>query len=243
MESVEVETVSAPLPLKLRIEGMDCASCALKIENAMKRLPGVSDINVSYGQESLTLKFDEDRTSVGAIEEKVRALGFTPVGGPAGRHVSPVGSTRAARSPWWSTRKARLVAVTGALFVIAAAVAQAVPTSAQWAWSIAAIVTILPFARRAWACAVSGTPFSIETLMSVAALGALLIGAAEEAAAVIFLFALGEMLEGVAAGKARAGIEALVALVPRDAWRERDGAGARAGRYARHRRGRHRASG
>ncbi|MBB5445799.1 cation transporter [Paraburkholderia sp. WSM4177] len=55
MKRVEVETVNSSLPLKLRIGGMDCASCALKIENAMKRLPGVSDINVSYGQESLTL--------------------------------------------------------------------------------------------------------------------------------------------------------------------------------------------
>ncbi|MGL1765673.1 cation transporter, partial [Vibrio parahaemolyticus] len=36
-------------PLKLRIEGMDCGACALKIENALKRLPGVSDVNVNYG--------------------------------------------------------------------------------------------------------------------------------------------------------------------------------------------------
>ncbi|MGF6638513.1 hypothetical protein [Paraburkholderia sp. MM6662-R1] len=33
----------------------------------MKGLPVVSDINVSYGQESLTLTFDEDRTSLAAI--------------------------------------------------------------------------------------------------------------------------------------------------------------------------------
>jgi len=53
--------MNAPDSLKLRIEGMDCAACAVKIENAMKRLPGVSDINVSYGQESLSLRYDEDR--------------------------------------------------------------------------------------------------------------------------------------------------------------------------------------
>jgi Cd2+/Zn2+-exporting ATPase len=224
MKSVEVETVNAPLPLKLRIEGMDCASCALKIENAMKRLPGVSDISVSYGQESLNLKFDEDRTSVAAIEEKVRALGFTPVSGIAREPIRAGGApAEAGHSSWWRARKARLVAVIGGLFAGAALVAHVAPGIAQWAWSIAAIVTIVPFARRAYAGAVSGTPFSIETLMSVAALGALSIGAAEEAAAVILLFALGEMLEGVAAGKARAGIEALVALIPRDALRERDG--------------------
>lgn len=216
--------MSAPLPLKLRIEGMDCASCALKIENAMQRLPGVSDICVSYGQESLTLSFDEDRTSVSAIEQKVRALGFTPVG-PLGRDsVGAREPASAAVVPWWRVRKARFVAVIGGLFVVAALVAHLEPMFAQWGWSIAAMVTIVPFARRSFAGAVSGTPFGIEMLMSVAALGALLIGAAEEAAAVIFLFALGEMLEGVAAGKARAGIEALIALVPREALRERDGA-------------------
>jgi Cd2+/Zn2+-exporting ATPase len=38
--------MASPSTLKLRIEGMDCGACAVKIENAMKRLPGVSDINV-----------------------------------------------------------------------------------------------------------------------------------------------------------------------------------------------------
>ncbi|WP_268808128.1 heavy metal translocating P-type ATPase [Caballeronia terrestris] len=219
--------MNTPPPLKLRIEGMDCASCALKIENAMQRLPGVSDISVSYGQESLTLKFDDDRTSVAAIEDKVRALGFSPVGGTGSVQAGVQSRAEAGRPPWWRTRKARLVAAIGTLFVVAALVAHFSPAIAQWAWSIAAVAAIVPFARRAYAGAVSGTPFSIETLMSIAALGALLIGAAEEAAAVIFLFSLGEMLEGVAANKARAGIEALIALVPRDALRERDGKHAR----------------
>lgn len=206
--------------LKLRIEGMDCASCAIKIENAMKRVPGVSDVNVNYGQESLTLKFDEDRASITLIEKKIRTLGFTSVG-DSGTAADGTGVRAAVgRSPWRKTRKAQLVVVVGVLFSVAALVAYTAPLYAQWTWSISAMLTILPFARRAWAGAVSGTPFGIEMLMSVAAFGAVLIGAPQEAAAVIFLFALGEMLEGVAAGKARAGIEELVALVPREALRE-----------------------
>ena len=58
-------------------------------------------------------------------------------------------------------------------------------------------------------------PAAIETLMTVAALGAVAIGEAEEAAVVIFLFAVGELLETVAAGRARAGIEALIDLAHR----------------------------
>lgn len=59
--------------------------------------------------------------------------------------------------------------------------------------------------------------------MTVAAAGALFIGAAEEAALVIFLFAVGEVLEGVAASRARDGIRALSRLVPETARLERDG--------------------
>lgn len=47
--------MAAPSPQKLRIGGMDCAACALKIENAMKRLPGVSEISVSYSAGTLAL--------------------------------------------------------------------------------------------------------------------------------------------------------------------------------------------
>ena len=53
--------------------------------------------------------------------------------------------------------------------------------------------------------------------MSIATVGAILIGATSEAAVVVLLFTVGELLEGVAANRARAGIEALGALVPRTA--------------------------
>jgi Zn2+/Cd2+-exporting ATPase len=79
------------------------------------------------------------------------------------------------------------------------------------------VVGAAPLARRAWAAARSGQPFTIEALMTVAAGGALVIGAAEEAALVVFLFTVGEVLEGLAAGRARSGIHALVDVVPKTA--------------------------
>ena len=45
--------------------------------------------------------------------------------------------------------------------------------------------------------------------------GAVVIHASEEAAAVVFLFLIGELLDGVAAGKARAGIQSFTKLVPK----------------------------
>src|SRR3546814_2463430 len=71
--------MAAASPLRLRIEGMDCGACAVKIENAMRRLPGVAHIEASYGQGSLSLTFDEDRISRDMIEAKIKALGYTSV--------------------------------------------------------------------------------------------------------------------------------------------------------------------
>ncbi|MBP6878347.1 MAG: cadmium-translocating P-type ATPase [Phenylobacterium sp.] len=198
---------------------MDCGACATKIENALKRVPGVSDIDVNYSLQRLTLAYDADRTSPIVIRERIRGLGYTPSddGGP----ISEVGAP--SDEIWWRSRKAQLALASGLALAVAFVIARLAPEWTTWVYAIATLVGLVPIARRAIAGAVSGTPFSIETLMSVAAAGAIAIGEAEEAAVVVFLFTVGELLEGVAASKARAGIRALVDLVPRSALRERDG--------------------
>ena len=42
-----------PAPLKVRIAGMDCGSCAITIENSIRQLPGVADASVSFATESM----------------------------------------------------------------------------------------------------------------------------------------------------------------------------------------------
>ena len=125
---------------------------------------------------------------------------------------------------WHQTAKGRLVILTGTLLAIAWMVA--LLTSSQvgyWAFVAACLIGVAPVAKRAFDALRMGQPFTIEGLMTIAAGGALLIGAAEEAALVVFLFAVGEVLEGVAAGKARQGIRALADLVPKTALLEEAG--------------------
>ncbi|MFG1465809.1 heavy metal translocating P-type ATPase [Xanthobacter sp. DSM 24535] len=205
--------------LKLKIEGMDCGACAAKIETAMQRLPGVADVAVNYSQGALSLTLDADRTSRATIEAKIRALGYTPVDGPAGSANDR--DDAGGQSAWWSSRKGHLVIGTGAILALAYVVSHFEPAWSDWAYIAATLIGLVPIGRRAITGAMSGTPFSIETLMSIAAIGAVAIGEAGEAAVVVFLFAVGELLEGVAAGRARAGIKALIDLVPRTARRAR----------------------
>ena len=125
---------------------------------------------------------------------------------------------------WYQTNKGRLVLVTGACLAAAWLAHLAWPPLSYWAFVAACVIGVIPVARRAFAAAVAGMPFTIEMLMTIAAIGALFIGAAEEAALVVFLFAVGEVLEGVAADRARASIRALGDLVPKTAIVEENGA-------------------
>ncbi len=212
-----VLSAPAATPLKMRVEGMDCGACAVKIENALKRLPGVSEINVNYSIETLTLRIDQDRISTDAVEQKIRALGYSPRllnGDISSKRIENDEDAADAR-PWWRTPKGRRVIGNGAMLLGAFIVSMFAPAISYWAYLVAALIGLTPFAHRALMAALSGTPFSIEMLMSIAASGAVVIGAAEEAAVVVFLLAVGELLENVAAGRARAGIKALMDLVPR----------------------------
>jgi len=125
---------------------------------------------------------------------------------------------------WHQTGKGRLVILTGVLLALAWAFGLLSSSDyGYWAFVTACLIGVAPVAKRAFAALRMGQPFTIESLMTIAATGALFIGAAEEAALVVFLFAVGEVLEGVAANKARDGIRALANLVPKTALLEVDG--------------------
>jgi len=230
---------------RYQVEGMDCPSCAAKIETALGRLPGVEQVSVSLAAGTLTVLHQPQAQLAPAIARRVSDLGFAITlldprpaaadqAAPAAcacchdhHHPEPGAATPAPApadaTPWWQSPKSRLTAACGAALVLAWGLGQLVPGWQGWGYPLAMLVGLVPIARRALAAARTGTPFSIEMLMTLAAVGAVVIGAGEEAAAVVFLFLVGELLEGVAAGRARAGIQALTALMPRTALIERNG--------------------
>ncbi|GLQ12420.1 ATPase [Devosia yakushimensis] len=211
---------------KYRIGGMDCAACVTKIENAVSRLPGVGAVNVSLANGTMTLVPEGD-IAPGAVEKQVRTLGYQIA--PYDATPPETGSDNASHGDliegaWYQTPKARLTIVCAVALGLAYGLGQALPDMGYWFFLAAMLIGLVPIARRAFAAAVTGTPFSIETLMSVAAVGAIFIGAAEEAAVVVVLFLVGELLEGVATARARASIRDLADLVPKKGLVEENGA-------------------
>ncbi|MGH6644178.1 MAG: heavy metal translocating P-type ATPase, partial [Bradyrhizobium sp.] len=216
---------------------MDCASCAIKIENALQRMSGITEVNVSVAGGTVTVRHDQADTK--AMSSQIAGLGYAvtgseEVGAKQAGHEVPAPEENAGHShihdhgptdqSWWRTRKGQLTIASGAALAVAFAVGKAVPATEQWAFLLAMMVGLIPIAKRAFSAAMAGTPFSIEMLMTIAAVGAVFIGATEEAATVVFLFLIGELLEGVAASRARASIQDLTKLVPKTA-RLEDGDG------------------
>jgi Cd2+/Zn2+-exporting ATPase len=263
----------APGKKRYRVEGMDCAGCATKIDTALRRLPGITDVSVSATTGTMTVGYDGD-ADLSAVETAVRTLGYgltSRDGGEAADQSAASGGHRHHRhegsddahgghdhdghnhdghdhassahaetggaeirglhghdhgpndGPWWKSGKAWLTMASGVALAIAYVIGHLVPSIDRYAFAAAMLVGLVPIARRAVAAALAGIPFTIETLMTIAAVGAVLIDASEEAAAVVFLFLVGELLEGIAAGRARASIRSLTALVPKTAIVEEDG--------------------
>ncbi len=63
--------------LTLKLRGMSCASCANSIEEAIGSVPGVSDVNVNFGAEQATIKYDSQRTDLEKIQDAVNAAGYS----------------------------------------------------------------------------------------------------------------------------------------------------------------------
>ncbi len=89
------------------------------------------------------------------------------------------------------------------------------PVAGQILFTLAALIPLSPFVLKAWAAARVRQPFTIETLVSLAVIGAVLIGESLEAGVVVFLFSVGELLESIATTKARQGIKSLAAFIPK----------------------------
>lgn len=61
---------------RYRVKGMDCASCAAKIDTAVRRVPGVEDVPVSGTAGTMTIRHVNDEAIAPAIAKRVTGLGY-----------------------------------------------------------------------------------------------------------------------------------------------------------------------
>ena len=188
----------------IRIMQMDCPTEEALIRNVLGPMNGVFDMQFNLMQRVLTVVHHPD--VIDNILQAVRKLGFKPEMGLSGRTSQT--PTEPAK-PWWP------LAVAGVAAIAAEATGWA--GAPQWlaaALALAAIATCgLGTYRKGWVALRHGN-LNINALMSIAVTGAMLLQQWPEAAMVMVLFTLAELIEARSLDRARNAIKGLLELTP-----------------------------
>src|SRR5215218_1082631 len=196
----------------VRVEGMDCASCAATVEKRVSALPGVSKATVNFAAGRLDAEHDLG-LSQEDLEGAVRAAGY-----------GVAKTEEVERTPFWRTPRVLLTATSAVLFLVGLVLSVAGgPEIARVVAYLAAIVVGgLPIFRAAVA-GLRARHLDMNVLMSAATVGAVGIGEWAEAASVVVLFAASNALQVYAIDRTRGAVRALVRLAPNEALVRRDG--------------------
>ncbi len=191
---------------QFRIEAMDCPTEQTLIQNKLAKLTGVQQLDFNLINRVLGVRHSLPDTQ--AIESAIKSLGM---------HAEPITGDEPAtndlpapRKPWWP------LALSGVTAVAAEVVhfTQAAPT---WVVALLALVSIascgLGTYSKGWIALKNGN-LNINALMSIAVTGAVLIGQWPEAAMVMFLFTVAELIEAKSLDRARNAIGGLMRLTP-----------------------------
>jgi Cd2+/Zn2+-exporting ATPase len=203
------------------VEGMCCAAESGPIELAVRGLPGVQQVTADPTFARLSVQYDPRALSTDRIVAQVEQLGFRVMSEDQGPRTKNQRITSSSLVfGLWSLVGDRprdaLTALCGLLIAAAwAGELLGAPASLTAGLYIVATLAGAVFvARSGWATLRATHKLDINLLMTIAALGALLIGEYGEGATVVFLFALGNALEGYTMDRARRSIRALMSLAP-----------------------------
>lgn len=194
--------------LEYTVDGMDCYDCARTIERAVSALPGVTDALVNFPTGKMFVGLDPEEAQPDEIPQLLRRLGYriTPTGEPA---IDYPDQRRFDRDT--------VTTATSSVFLLIALLV-------DWTTDLRALTLVLyglaiviggwPIARAGVAALVATKRLDMRFLMTIAVIGAIAIEAWTEAALVVVLFSIGEMLEGNAVDRARRELAGLISLAP-----------------------------
>ena len=189
----------------IRIMQMDCPTEEALLKKKLSGMPGVAGLDFNLMQRVLTVQHEAG--ALDTILAAIRSLGFTP------EIASPGSDTLAEPAkPWWPLGLAGVAALVSELTHGFGA--------PQWVVASLALLAVLGCGlstyKKGWIALKNGS-MNINALMSIAVTGALLIGQWPEAAMVMVLFTLAELIEAKSLNRARNAIKELLQLVPEQA--------------------------
>ncbi|WP_322797761.1 cation-translocating P-type ATPase [Thermoflexus sp.] len=207
--------------LEVPIQGMDCAECALHVQQAIADLPGVESVHVLLSSEKAIVRVDPTRVDWSAIRKAVESAGYS-IPDSALPSAAPAGAF---------TRRVRMLLAlvfSGVLIIVVAG---------EWLGLFEKLNELVPLPIGAAFVIVGGFPvfrnvvraalkrrITAHALMTTGAMAALAVGDWVAAAIVVVFMRVGDAIERFTAEGARRAVKELIAMAPQTARVERNGA-------------------
>lgn len=210
---------------ELQIDEMHCAGCADELEHAVTRLHGVTEAKVNFSASTLRVRYRAGIVDRARLVEHIERIGYT---------TRRAHEEKSEPRSLWRRREALFTGISGVLLALglALSVLKLDPTLTILLGRALTLSTALylgsvffgayHFARKGWQ-ALKTFSLGINFLMTLAIVGAIVIGEYIEAASLAFLFALAELLEEFSVERARRSLRELMKLAPTEARVRRNG--------------------
>lgn len=201
------------------VQGFTCANCAGKFENNVKQIPGVRDAKVNFGASKIAVYGNatiEELEKAGAFEN----LKVTPEKAERGAAQEV---KKEVKEPFYKKHSTLLNA---ALLMVFGYLSQYVNGEENLVTSLLFAASIIIGGFSLFKVGFQNLlrfEFDMKTLMTVAIIGAAIIGEWAEGAIVVILFAISEALERFSMDRARQSIRSLMDIAPKEALVRRNG--------------------
>ncbi|SDB22174.1 heavy metal translocating P-type ATPase [Pseudomonas sp. NFACC13-1] len=193
-----------------RIEAMDCPTEQTLIQNKLGKLEGVQ--RLEFNLINRVLGVTHDLPSDAPIIQAIESLGMQADPLVPGQKPE-TNDLPAPAKPWWPLALSGVTALGAELIHFTNA-------APNWVVALVALVSILSGGlgtyKKGW-IALKNRNLNINALMSIAVTGAVLIGQWPEAAMVMFLFTVAELIEAKSLDRARNAISGLMQMAPEQA--------------------------
>ncbi len=201
--------------MELRIKGLHCVDCVERIERSMASLEGVHHVKLSFSTGKMQIKFDPDKISREDIHSKIKSLGY----GILEEEMEEYGIFSLKNHEFVFTVISGIAMFLGLVssFLTPDPIILEFHHSillSEPFYTVAMIFGGYFIVRKALKALINRT-FVMDSLMLVGAVGAVLIDAFAEGAAVLFLFSLAELLEDYSIERSRRSLGELMDMAPK----------------------------
>ena len=195
---------------KLILEGLDCANCALKIENGIKGIDGINNATVNFSNKTMMIESDWDKNAIiDMVREAVMKLepGVTVLD-KDGEEVQDTGIMKKDLLRRWIRLIFGIIP-----FIIALLVESTFPIKFTL-FLVSYFAIGVDVLKKAVNNITKGQIFDENFLMAIATIGAFIIGEYPEGVAVLLFYQIGELFQDMAVHRSRKSIANLMDIRP-----------------------------